>query len=189
MLFITERNLNIFNLIGTVLVTVLLLASCAGNNWLVNDRLETYTGVWRTCQQLSFGKGSVCAPYSPRDAQEHVIRAVLVIAVLLAILAVTFSILAANVRYIKYGHVYVVLYLIFLSMLAALPLYTHKTITFINQSRDMYYRFGWSFIVGWVGAVVALLLAVFGTIMIGRLSEPVETSEEQTDELIFERFS
>jgi len=188
MLF-TERNLNIFNVVGTVIVTILLLASCVGNSWLVNDRLQTYSGIWRNCQQLSFGEGSVCAPYPARDAQDHVIRAFVVTAVLSAMTAIGFSILAANMRYIKYGYIYVVICLSFLSMLAALPLYTQRTVVFINQSRDSNYGFGWSFIVGWVGAAVALLLAVIGTITIGRLSEPVETSEEQTDDLIFERFS
>ena len=183
-----EKHLNVFNITTTCTMTALLIACLVSNRWLVNDRLQTFEGIWRGCQEISFGHGAVCAPFSARTDLEGAMRVLMVLASLTSSICIGLTVLTMNVKYISPGHVYASSFLTFLFVVVALPIKTYELLHFMEQSKDTNYTFGWSFYVGVTGSVIAVVFPVVGIFLMRKLHEPEYTSNEQSDDLIFERF-
>ena len=183
-----EKHVNLFNIVTSCILTATLIACCVSNRWQVNNRLQTYEGIWRDCQEISFGEGSVCAPFPSKNSLEEAVRVLMVLAILIAGGCIGLTVLSVNVKYISPGHVYACSFVTFILVIIALPIKTHQLLGFMEQSKDSDYAFGWSFYMGWISAALAIFFPLVGLLLLRKLSEPGDTFDEQSDDLTFERF-
>ena len=186
-----ERHLNLYNIITSCLLTAVLTASLVSNRWMQNARLQTYEGIWRDCQEISFGLGSVCAPFPAKNAMEDAIRVLMVLAVMIASVGcIGLTIMSVNVKYVRPVHVYVCSFVSFVLLIIAVPMKTYQLVSFMDQAVDNNYVFGWSFYMGWVGTVLAVFFPLVGIVLLKKLSDSDDDDrfDEQSDDLVFERF-
>ena len=186
---ISKSHLNVFNITVGVTLTILILSCVAGNSWLINKRLQSFSGIWRKCFETSNQQGTICVPYEARDTKEELLRTFLILAALSAALCIGFSVLAIYVKYINHVHVYFIMFLTFICLICSVPLKTRQIILEMESKRENTdYAFGWAFYVGWISAFLSLMFGICGLVGLHYLEEPEDNFEEQTDELIFERF-
>ncbi|XP_066923208.1 epithelial membrane protein 1-like [Clytia hemisphaerica] len=186
---ISKSHLNVFNITVGVALTILILSCIAGNSWLINKRLQSFSGIWRRCYETSNEQGTICVPYEARDTKEKLLRTFLILAALSAALCIGFSVLAIYVKYINHIHVYFIMFLTFICLICSVPLKTQQIILEMEAKKDdNYYAFGWAFYVSWISVFLALVFGICGLVGLRYLEGPEENFEEQTDELIFERF-
>ena len=187
-----EKHLNLYNILTSCLLTAILAASLVSNYWMQNNRLQTYEGIWRDCQEISFGLGSVCAPFPAKDAMEDAIRVLMVLAVMIASVGcIGLTILSVNVKKVKPVHVYICSFISFILLIIAVPMKTYQLVTFMDgAATDNHYVFGWSFYMGWIGTTLAVLFPLVGIVLLKKLSDSDDDDrfDEQSDDLVFERF-
>ena len=139
---------------------VLIGASAGGNYW--RDFGIYYQGLWRTC--VTALGGTTCGEVHFKDVDSwlHATRAFAVIAVLASGVGALISL----VRLCKEmdGKIVGVMFMVAAaSMVAALSVFTSKLVDNIEDVKDV--DWGWSYILGWIGAILAFVCTVLACVL------------------------
>ena len=139
---------------------VLIGASAGGNYWL--DLGSYYSGLWRDCGSV-FGV-IVCGKIDFKDVASwlHATRAFAVIAVLASGVGALISL----VRLCKEmdGKIVGIMFMVAaVCMVTALSIFTSKLVDNIEDVKDV--DWGWSYILGWIGAILAFVCTVLACVL------------------------
>jgi len=153
------KVMQIFLVLGSIGTFIFLAACCGGNVWMQQSSISVITtGLWKSCYR------STCATIKPVILNGHRIelpgwfiacRAFAVLSVLAAVAGILLSVLSIAVEKIKGFFASLLLICASGGMGLALIIYASK-INLIN------YEYGWSYFLGWLGAVGGVVAAVIG---------------------------
>lgn len=149
-------------IIGSIIAVIFLSSSCGGNAWMkMNAPTKATVGLWKVCENIH--SHNFCAKLKKSVVEKYglgLLRGLLIVAVLASICAVAMSILtlfagrfagfAAAIFLIVAGVTSVSAVIIFIQ--------TRKLIAGGLRLVDLNdFPFSWSYIMGWIGAIVCFL--------------------------------
>lgn len=153
---------------------VFFAASCDGNEWykftvsgLLNKNVKSNRsiGLWKICIADS------CSSYSKTTSNLRAERAFSLLAVLASVAATSLAIAVLFAKRIKRVFAPIILVTSILCMVIALGIFTDEykdfsnSITLFNMTVGISdATFGWSYALGWVGCVLAIIGSIFGCI-------------------------
>lgn len=148
-------------IVGCGGVFIFMAACCGGNYWISIGDKGAGQGLWKGCGYNPFKDEVVCNEFNAVKGWVTAVRAFSLLAVLATIAAGVLALAGLFTEKIK-GIVPGVFALIAgLCMIIALSIYTSETTAYVSNSLIKY---GWSFIMGWIGAIGAFACFVIGII-------------------------
>lgn len=135
---------------------VLFGACCGGNGWRTSN-LETSTGLWKDCNAIGCNDIGNNVP-----DKFKAIRAFAVLAVLASAGAGLLALFGLCVDRIKGASASVLLISATICMIISLAIYTDEYKDKVGDFVFVKTSWGWSWYLGWVGCVVAIVGAILG---------------------------
>lgn len=170
-------------LVSLCIVTfIFLAASCGGTQWMKTESnfaiaSSIEIGIWKYCTtnpaiSIYVSEVTQCYTFKPSTIiytnWMKATQAFSILAVLSSIGATVLAVLTLFIKRIKLHYVSIVMAVPCICGIIALAIFTgeinnHKSIILLKLSYNFVY--GWSYALGWVGSIFALITAVFGIVL------------------------
>lgn len=144
-------------LIASIGAFIFLAAGTGGNSWRKSTQVDSQTGLWKACIL------DICNDVGDFLSEKdwfRATRAFSVIACLLSVPAVLVAIISLFSDKIKALIGAILLFCAAACMVIALAIYTDK-----HPYNKDYTKYGWSYILGWIGALASVGAGIVGVLV------------------------
>ena len=143
-------------IVGSIVALILLAASTGGKVWIrlkLNGVIVSEQGLWKGCAL------NECSSLKPIPDWLKAVRAFAIISILVCIAAILIAILGIFNEKVKGPFATIFFFAAAVCMVIALAIYTDKADQIVSKPGVSY---GWSYVVGWIGALGACVSGIVG---------------------------
>ncbi|XP_057311018.1 uncharacterized protein LOC130648906 [Hydractinia symbiolongicarpus] len=150
-------------IIGSIIALIFLSSSCGGNAWIKSPK--STLGLWKGCVEIN--SQNVCLKLPNSVVEKYglgLLRGLLIVAVLASICAVAMSVLTLFTGRFAGFAAAIFLIVAGVTSVSAVIIFIETRKLFLIGGLDLneLIPFSWSYIMGWIGAIVCFLSTLCG---------------------------